>query len=278
MIFKALACDFDGTLASEDRIGDAAHAALRQAREAALRLILVTGRTFFELTRVCECLDLFDAVIAENGAVLYFPGDAMIRDQGPAPPSRLLAELDRRAISYQLGRVIVGTARADEAAVREALAAAGVTRDLVYNRTALMLVPAGISKGTGVERVLRSLGLSFQDVLALGDAENDLALFDACGWGACPANAVPALRERAHWVFPGDNGAGVAAAITGPIIHGLLSGRHSPRHRIAVGWVVETSELVTIPARDVNVLIHGDPLSGKSWLAGALTERLSAAR
>jgi len=278
VFFKALACDFDGTLASQDRIGPAALDALARAREAGLGLVLVTGRTFFELTRVCASLDLFEAVVAENGAVLYFPRDAMIRDQGPAPPTRLLAELDRRGIYYQVGRVIVGAARADEAVVREALAAAGVSCDLVYNRAALMLLPAGISKGRGLERVLRSLGLSFHDVLALGDAENDLALFEACGWGACPANGVPALKERADWIFPGDNGDGIAAAITGPIMRGLLSGRHSIRHRVAVGWVVETSEPVTIPTRDVNVLIHGDPLSGKSWLAGALIERLGAAR
>jgi hydroxymethylpyrimidine pyrophosphatase-like HAD family hydrolase len=278
MNFKALACDYDGTLASEDRIGGPVREALRRAREADVRLVLVTGRTFFELTRVCDCLDLFDGVVAENGAVLYFPRDAMIRDQGPGPPSRLLGELDRRGIYYQVGRVIVATTRADEAMVREALTAAGVSRDLVYNRAALMLLPPGISKGSGLARLLRSLGLSFQDVLGVGDAENDLALFEACGWSACPGNGMPALRERADWVFPGDDGDGVAAAITGPILKGLLSGRVSPRHRIPVGWVVESSEPVTIPARDVNVLIHGDPLSGKSWLAGALVEHLSAAR
>jgi hydroxymethylpyrimidine pyrophosphatase-like HAD family hydrolase len=278
MRFKALACDFDGTLASEDRIGTAAREALGKARAAGLRLILVTGRTFFELTRVCDCLDLFDAVVAENGAVLYFPGDAMIRDQGPPPAGRLLAELDRRNIAYQAGRVIVGTARTDETAVRAALVSAAVTRDLVYNRAALMLVPTGISKGRGLEHVLRSLGLSFHDVLAFGDAENDLTLFEACGWAACPANAVPALQARADWVFPGEDGDGVAAAIIGPILGGELSGRASPRHRIALGWVAETSETLSIPARDVNVLIAGDPLSGKSWLAGALIERLAAAR
>jgi hypothetical protein len=141
-----------------------------------------------------------------------------------------------------------------------------------------MLLPAGIAKGKGVEHVLRSFGLSFQDALALGDAENDLALFDACAWAACPGNAVPELKARADWVFCGENGESVAAAITGRIICGLLSARHSSRHRIAVGWGVETSEPATIPARDVNVLIHGDPLSGKSWLAGALIERLLAAR
>ena len=95
-MLRALACDYDGTIASQDRIDPAALDALIRAREAGLRLILVTGRTFFELTRVCERLDLFDAVVAENGAVIYRPGVGTIRDQAPPPPPRLLVELDRR--------------------------------------------------------------------------------------------------------------------------------------------------------------------------------------
>ncbi|MGH7400408.1 MAG: HAD hydrolase family protein [Candidatus Rokuibacteriota bacterium] len=277
-VFRALACDFDGTLAFEDRIGLAARAALEGARKVGFRLVLVTGRTFFELTRVCDCLELFDAVVAENGAVVYYPGSAMIRDQGPAVPGRLLAELDRRGIYYQVGRVIVGTARADETAVREVLAAAGVTRELIHNRAALMLLPAGVSKGSGVRHVLRFLGLSRHDVLALGDAENDLPLFDACGFSGCPGDSIAAVRERVDWVFPGGAGDGIAAAITGPILEARLPVQHSPRHRLPLGWAATTSEPVTIPARGVNVLIHGDPHSGKSWLAGLFVEGLVAAR
>jgi hydroxymethylpyrimidine pyrophosphatase-like HAD family hydrolase len=278
VFFKALACDFDGTLAFEDRIGPAVRDALDRARKADLRLILVTGRTFFELTRVCDCMELFDAVVAENGAVVYYPGSAMIRDQGLPVPVRLLAELDRRGIYYQAGRVIVGTARGDEAGVKEALAATGVTRDLIYNRAALMLLPAGVSKGSGVQHVLRFLGLSPHDVLALGDAENDLPLFDACGFSGCPGDSLPAVQERVDWVFPGAHGDGIAAAITEQILPDRLAVQRSPRHQVAIGWVAATSEPVTIPARGVNVLIHGDPHSGKSWLAGAFVERLVGAR
>jgi len=278
VFFKALACDYDGTLASEDRIGPAVRQALGRARKAGLRVILVTRRTFFELTRVCDCLELFDVVIAENGAVLYYPGSAMIRDQGPPVPGRLLAELDRRGISYQVGRVIVGTARGDEGAVTEALAAAGVTRDRVCNRAALMLLPVGVSKGSGVQQALRALDLSAHDVLALGDAENDLPLFDACGFSGCPGDSLPAVQERVDWVFPGLHGDGIASAITGQILADRLAVQHSPRQQIPVGWATATSEPVAIPARGVNVLIHGDPHSGKSWLAGALVERLVAAR
>ena len=276
MIFKAIACDYDGTLALENRIAPEALAALEQVRQAGVRLILVTGRTLFGLTRACECLDFFDAVVAENGGVLYFPGLGMIRDLGPPPAGRLLVELDRRGISFEAGRVVVGTWRGDEEKVRDALGAANVSLEIVYNRAALMLVPAGVSKGEGVRQVVREFGLSFHDVLAIGDAENDLGLFEACGWTACPENAVPALKERADWVFPGENGVAVAAALAGPVLGGLLP--PSARHRIMLGWAAETSEPVTVPARGVNVLIQGDSFSGKSWLAGGLIERLYGRR
>jgi len=84
--FQALALDYDGTLASHDHLTDPTVAALERARRTGLQLILVTGRTFFELTRVCRRLDLFDVVVAENGAVLHYPAEDAIRDEGPAPP------------------------------------------------------------------------------------------------------------------------------------------------------------------------------------------------
>jgi hypothetical protein len=278
MIFRALACDYDGTLATNDRIGPAALEALGRACDLGLKLILVTGRTFFDLNRVCEQLDLFDAVVAENGGVLYDPRSGALQDQAPPPPSSLLAELDRRDIWYQLGRVVVDVSRQDEAAVQEALTAIRVSRELVYNRGALMLLPAGISKGTGVRQVIRGLGLSFHDVLALGDAENDREFFGACGWTACPGDAVALLRDQADWVFPGENGSSIARAITGPILSGKLPLHLSPRHRLALGWAMGSADPVTIPARGVNVLVHGDSLSGKSWLLGAIVERLVAER
>jgi hypothetical protein len=184
----------------------------------------------------------------------------MIRDQAPPPSPRLLAELDRRGIAYQLGRVIVDTARADEAQVREALEAAAARRQLIYNRAALMLLPAGLSKGTGVRQVFQELGLSPHDVLALGDAENDLDLFDACGWAGCPENAVPELRARADWTFPGIDGEGIARAIDGPILGGWPRGSGPGAAPPDAGWAAGSADAVFIPERDVNVLIHGESL------------------
>jgi hydroxymethylpyrimidine pyrophosphatase-like HAD family hydrolase len=277
MRFMALACDYDGTLASHDRLAPTTIAALEGARVAGLRLMLVTGRTFFELTRVCDRLDLFDAVVAENGGVLYFPGEGRICDMAVGPPPRLLAELDRRAIPYQAGRVVVGTTRDHEGPVRSALAATGVTLALVTNRASLMMLPQGVHKGSSVRHVIRMLGLSARDVLALGDAENDADLFDACGFSGCPGNAVEELRARADWVFPGDNGTSIAGALA-RIVDGRLTLPATGRHRVRLGWATPTAEPVMVPGRDANLLIQGDTHSGKSWLTGALVERLVTER
>jgi hydroxymethylpyrimidine pyrophosphatase-like HAD family hydrolase len=275
--FRALACDYDGTLAEHDRIGPSTLEALQRARAAGVRLVLVTGRTLFELTRVCEPLDVFDAVVAENGAVLYFPADSAVREEGPHPPARLLAALDRRGVPFQVGRVIVATTHDYRDAVLAALAEAESPLDLVANRAALMLLPAGISKGTGVTSALFALAISPDDVLAIGDAENDVALFAACGWSACPENALPEAKARVDWIFPGADGDGVRHAIDERILAGSLPPPRSGRHRLHLGWTVGTSEAVEIPARGVNVLVQGDSLCGKSSLVGGLVERLAAA-
>ena len=276
VIFKALACDSNGTLASEDRLGPDALATLAKAREAGLRLILVTGRTFFELTRVCECLDLFDGVVAENGGVLYVPATAMIRALAPPPPPRFLAELDRRGVGYQLGRVVVGTARSEEAAVRAALAEAGVQLEFVPNRAALMVLPAGISKGAGVRQMLPALGLSFHERARprrRGERPRSLRRLRL---GGCPAGRAradaraPTGLSRARTARPSPGASSVPPA--------FLPLDRSARQRIALGWTAVTAAPVSLLARGINVLIHGDPLSGKSWLAGALVERLHERR
>jgi hypothetical protein len=59
---------------------------------------------------------------------------------------------------------------------------------------------------------------------------------------------------------------------------GRCTAARARRHGIFLGWAGGTSEPVLVPSRGVNLLIFGDSLTGKSWLAGALVERLVARR
>jgi HAD superfamily hydrolase (TIGR01484 family) len=212
--FRALACDYDGTLASEGRVDAETCAALDRLRATGRRLILVTGRQLEDLDRVFRRLALFDRVVAENGALLYAPSTGEIELFGEPPPDGFIAALRARGVHpISIGRVIVATDEPAEPAVREVIRELGVARQVILNKGAVMVLPSGIDKASGVERALGALSLSLHDAVAIGDAENDLAMLEACGCGVAVANAHPALRARADLVTRGANGAGVAELI-----------------------------------------------------------------
>ena len=76
-----------------------------------------------------------------------------------------------------------------------------------------MILPVGVDKASGAAAALADLGLSPRDAVGVGDAENDLPLFELCGLSAAVADALPELKERADLVTRGESGAGVRELI-----------------------------------------------------------------
>jgi hydroxymethylpyrimidine pyrophosphatase-like HAD family hydrolase len=73
MRFNVLALDYDGTIARDGRAHPAVLEAIMEARARQIVIVLVTGRIMSDLRRVLAEQGLFDAIVAENGAVLAFP-------------------------------------------------------------------------------------------------------------------------------------------------------------------------------------------------------------
>ena len=90
MKYEVLATDYDGTLASDGKVDEATTDALRLARDAGVRLVMVTGRELADLFNTFEHSNLFDLVVAENGAVLYDPGPASVEVLADPPPPELV--------------------------------------------------------------------------------------------------------------------------------------------------------------------------------------------
>ena len=61
------------------------------------------------------------------------------------------------------------------------------------------ITPAGVSKRTGVERLVSELGISLDEVCVFGDSENDLAAMEAVPNSVSVANAMPRVAEVARW-------------------------------------------------------------------------------
>lgn len=224
MPWRLLAADYDGTLASEGRVDPATLAAFDRVIARGIRVALVTGRELGDLRRVFPQMDRFHAVIAENGGVLYLPETARLRPLAAPPPDALEQRLRERGVQpLSTGVVIVATRAPWEPEARAALTALGLDWDVTLNKGAVMLLPRGVDKASGLAVLLAELGIDARDTVGIGDAENDVAFLRACGLGVAVANALPDLKAHADRVTRDPNGAGVRE-----VVDALLAGSLDP--------------------------------------------------
>lgn len=99
------------------------------------------------------------------------------------------------------------------AALRKALDGTGATV-LDCGPKQCEILPPECNKGSGVERLLRHLGVAAASTLACGDAENDVEMLKLVGVGAAMGNAKPAAKEVADAVVGTNDEDGVAQAVT----------------------------------------------------------------
>jgi HAD superfamily hydrolase (TIGR01484 family) len=276
MRYHALASDYDGTLARHGQLDDPTRQALVRFRESGRRLLMVTGRELDDLLRVCPDLSPFDAVVAENGAVIYRPASRDVKVLAEAPPTVFLDTLRARKVApLSVGRVIVATWEPNEAAVLDAIRDLGLELQVIFNKGAVMVLPSGVNKATGLAAALADLGLSPHNVVGVGDAENDHAFLALCECGVAVANALPMLKSRADLVTAADHGAGVVELIDRILGDDLReAGPLLTRYDIPLGEGAEGEEL-TLPAHGVSVLIAGTSGGGKSTFATGILERIS---
>jgi hydroxymethylpyrimidine pyrophosphatase-like HAD family hydrolase len=214
MRYRALATDYDGTLATDGQVDEATLAALDRLRDSGRRLILVSGRELPDLRSVFPQLDRFDLAVLENGGLLYRPADARACPLADPPPAGFVEALRRRGVGpISVGSVIVATWEPHQGAVLETIRELGLELQVIFNKGAVMVLPAGVNKATGLCAALDALGLEGAEVVGVGDAENDHAFLDLCGCTVAVANALPAVKERADFVTRADHGAGVVELV-----------------------------------------------------------------
>jgi len=269
--FRALALDFDGTLTTGGPPAVAVLAALKEAREEGFAVVLVTGRILEELRTVFpEVESHFDLLVAENGAVLAAGGRVHPLAAPVAP--ELDVGLVARGVSFRRGRVLLATSGGSDRVLLDEMRCRGLDCQLVRNRGELMVLPAGVSKGSGLRHGLAYLGISPHSTLGVGDAENDIALLETCELGVAVGDAVDSLKARADVVLSEPNGEGILSLLRGPLLRGGV--RIEPRRwQVSLGRTPEGVP-VEIPASQIDLLIAGGSGSGKSFAAGLIAEQL----
>jgi HAD superfamily hydrolase (TIGR01484 family) len=279
MRYLALCCDYDGTIAHHGRVDEPTLAALKRLRESGRQLLLVTGRELDELQTVFPHLDLFARVVAENGALVYRPETREERLLDEAPPQTFVDKLIERGVGpISVGRVIVATWEPHEKTVLETIRDCGLELQVIFNKGAVMVLPAGINKASGLRAALAELNLSPHNAVGVGDAENDHAFLNICECSVAVANALPAVKTKADIVTFADHGAGVTELIDEMLADDLVSRESGTlaRHDISLGKDARGKPIGLSPFR-ASALVAGTSGGGKSTVVAGLVERLRAA-
>lgn len=223
-MIRALALDYDGTLAHHGRVNERTLAALERFRASGRTLLLVTGRELEDLDRTFAHAPVFDRIVGENGALVFDPKTLVLRKLAPEPGEAFVRALAARGVGpVSVGHVIVATWVPHQEAVLSVIREQGLELEIIFNKDAVMVLPSGVNKGTGLRAALEELGITPGDVVGVGDAENDHSLLRVCGVGVAVANAIPSLKERADLVTRGDHGDGVIEVIEGILANELAA-------------------------------------------------------
>jgi hydroxymethylpyrimidine pyrophosphatase-like HAD family hydrolase len=269
---RVLALDYDGTIAESDTLDGEVRDAIAELRAKGLVVVLVTGRILSDLRSTGLDLRLFDAAVVENGAVLVFPQAGRSSQLAARCSPVFVKALRDRGIEFREGTCVVELDAARAGVVLEIVRSLQLPLVSHFNRDRLMVLPQAISKGTGLREALRAMRLSAHNALGIGDAENDHELLALCEVGAAVAWGSPALRAAADVIVPGEGPSAVAGFIR-TVSEALRMPASSARRNLVLGRDADGA-VVSLAIRGRNVLVAGDPRSGKSWIGGLLCEQL----
>jgi len=270
---STVALDYDGTIAVDGVMNPDVRDAIAQLRIHGIAVVLVTGRRLDDLKAAAGDLECFSAVVAENGAVQYFPESQRHSVIGHAPPARFIQGVRELGIDFDAGDSIIETQAAHAPRLLQLIHTLELPLMLAFNRSRLMIVPPGVSKSVGLSHVLSTMRLSIHNAIGIGDAENDHDLLDACEVGVAVEWGSPALRSVADEIIAGSGPQAVAPYLRGLARQLRLSPGQMGRRHVQLGHQHD-GRPVQLAVRGRTVIVAGEPGSGKSWLAGLHCEQL----
>jgi hydroxymethylpyrimidine pyrophosphatase-like HAD family hydrolase len=210
--------DYDGTLATDGVVQPATLEALKRLRKSGRRLILVTGRIIEQLVDVFPEMGICDLVVADNGAVLYEPHTGQKKYLTDPPKPEFILELERRGVRpIEVGDVIVATWEPYETVALQVIRDLGLELQIIFNKGAVMILPTGVNKATGLKAALKLLEISPEQTVGVGDAENDEAFLKLVGVSVAVDNALDVVKKQVDIFTRGARGDGVVE-----VIHQLL--------------------------------------------------------
>ena len=211
--FKALVADLDHTLSdTPGSISREVSMSLWRLRKERKKIIIASGREL-AILRSMISFAWADMIVAENGGIIfdlhnnkeYFLGEK------ENEVCSVFRKMEHPEVNVR--QTIVSLPRKYEEWAKKIVVQNHLKAKMRHNRWDLLIMPPEIDKGQGVKKALGLLNILPEFAAYIGDAENDLDLFQLPGFKVAVANAVEELKNRADLVTSHPNGKGVVEFI-----------------------------------------------------------------
>lgn len=275
MRYHIFITDFDGTLANHGVVSASTLEKLQALKKTGRRLVLITGRILKDLFDTFPGYAVFDDIVAENGAVWYDVLHGVEKLLGPPADPAFVQLLQENGVEpLAVGKVIFATWEPHELAVLKAIKSSGSERQLIFNKGAVMILPPGINKASGMKVLLKSRSLSLHNTVAVGDAENDSAMLQVAECSVAVQNALDSIKALSDFTTVADHGKGVEEVMDELISTDLTNQDEKlVRHHLRLGTKADGASWLIEPYRP-GILLSGVSGCGKTTFAISMAEAL----
>tara|TARA_B100001094_G_scaffold312870_1_gene350035 strand:+ start:7372 stop:8100 length:729 start_codon:yes stop_codon:yes gene_type:complete len=231
---KAIAVDIDGTITDNNKkIHLGAIESLRRLEDAGIPIILATGNVRAITYGLWRFIGASGPMVCENGGVVWHPewDGPVVRADGKRAKdaAKILAErleLDAEGITTNAWRESEWCLFPDEdlEAITNLISDSDYS-DLSVVKTgfAIHLMEPQLSKAQGLKVALKRMGISPSDVLAVGDAPNDISMFEFVGHSIAVGGCFEELAAVADVISPYPNGDTFAPLVDSILISDQVS-------------------------------------------------------
>jgi phosphoglycolate phosphatase len=214
---KAIALDVDGTITDKTRkVCLNAIKAIYEAENRGIPVIIVTGNIMCSTRTISILFGTSGGLVAENGGVI----ESLGRKQILGDIKECLRAYKFLKSKFNVKKVEYSDQRVSEVAIERNIPEEIVKETLkdydveVYDtKFAIHITDPRVDKGSSLEMVARDLGIKPDEILAIGDSENDMEFLRTAGMKVAVANADEELKAIAEYITQKSYGDGVAEAI-----------------------------------------------------------------
>jgi len=216
---KAIITDLDRTITdrpgkSEFDPADFDKELLNDLKNLGIDLILATGRSIYYVKKLCSKFNIWRCVVAENGAVIYFPSTKKTITLNTIYMRRARKIIkDLNLPNTVKGRVITSNNIDDEKFIRKGLGNIADRLCFIKNVNEIMVTPINVNKGLGLRLAMQYLNIDMEKTIVVGDGENDVDMFLNPGFKVALSNSDKKLKKLANQITKDPSTMGVKEII-----------------------------------------------------------------